>query len=116
MRGLLALVLMLPLAAWAAQPPDSFVQGPEKIGTSQRLAGTVIGVHPGLENRCYVLLADRPGVVAAEGLGGNGRFFLCGKTLDLSMGQAWKGTAQQTSTRLARMGPRWRVLPLFEAR
>lgn len=116
MRALLALMLMLPALALAAPPADSFVQGPEKVGTSQRLAGTVIGVHPGLENRCYVVLADRLDTKGAEGLGGNGRFFLCGRTLSLDMGQAWKGTARQTDTRLARVGPRWRVLPLFEVR
>jgi len=114
-RFLLFLLLSLPSLA-LAQAADPFVQGPEKVGTSQRLAGTVIGAHLGPGGRCYVLLADRPGVPAAEGLGGNGRFFLCGKSLDLNMGQAWKGTVRQTDTRLARVGPRWRVLPLFEVR
>lgn len=116
MRALLVLMLLLPSLVLAAPPVDRFVQGPERVGQTQSLAGTVIGVHPGLETRCYVVRADRPGVAAAEGLGGNGRFFLCGPKLSLSMGQAWKGTAVQTDTRLARMGPRWRVLPLFEVR
>ncbi len=116
MRALFFLMICLPTMAWAATPTDPFVQGPEKVGTSQRLAGTVIGVHPGLEQRCYVLLADRLNAPAAAGLGGNGRFFLCGDSLALDMNQAWKGTAKQTGTRLARVGPRWRVLPLFEGR
>ena len=114
-RFLLLALVLFPLTGLAqTRANDTFLQGPEQVGEVRRLAGTVIGVHPGLEQTCYVVLADQPNRPQAHGLGGGGRFFLCGKRLTLEMGQPWKGTAKQTGTRLAKMGPRWRVLPLFE--
>lgn len=118
MNRLLVLALALtalPLTSLAnPRQEDRFLQGPEKVGEVRALAGTVIGIHPDPERTCYVVLADQPNRPQAAGLGGGGRFFLCDAHLELDMGQAWKGTAKQTGTRLARMGPRWRALPLFE--
>lgn len=117
MRLALLLLLLVPALAFAQPAPrsgDSFLQGPERVGEVRRVAGSVIGVHRDLERTCYVILADQAGRPEAAGLGGGGRFFLCDARLELPMGAAWKGTVRQTGTRLARMGPRWRVLPLFE--
>ena len=119
MRTFLALLLTLaviPLAQAQVPPPqeDPFLRGPEQVGHTRQVSGRVIGIHRDLERTCYVVLADQPGRPEAAGLGGGGRFFLCDANLELAMGQAWKGVVKQTGTRLARMGPRWRVLPLFE--
>ena len=120
MRILLALLILtltaLPVAHAQVPPPkgDPFLRGPEQVGHVRQVSGTVIGIHRDLERVCYVLLADQPGRPEAAGLGGGGRFFLCDGSLELGMGKAWEGKVRQTDTRLARMGPRWRVLPLFE--
>lgn len=109
--GLLALAN--PVMAQEALEADAFVQGPEAKGQVRALAGTVIGTHVDLERNCYILLADRP-EEGWEGLGGGGRFFLCRpKGQALEMGEYWTGTGVQEGTRLHRMGPRRRVLPLF---
>lgn len=90
---------------------DTFLKGPERTGHSRDLAGKVIGVHRDLQRNCYIIQADRP-TPGWEGLGGGGRFFLC-TSESLSMGHYWKGHGVQEGTRLHRMGPRRRVLPLF---
>ena len=60
-RFLLLALVLLPLTGMAqTRANDRFLQGPEKVGEVRRLAGTVIGVHPGLEQTCYVVLADQP--------------------------------------------------------
>ena len=107
--GLLALSGMA--LAQSRPAVDEFVQGPERVGQTRSLSGTVIGIHGQPEGTCYVMLADR-GDRAWAGLGGGGRFFLCGR-MQMTMGQAWQGRGRQTGTRLARLGPRWRVLPVF---
>lgn len=111
--ALMFLFLALPGLALsqARAPADGFVQGPERVGEVRKLSGTVIGIHEGLEETCYVILADRD-AKAWAGLGGGGRFFLCGR-MTLTLGQGWQGQARQQGTRLARLGPRWRVLPVF---
>lgn len=104
--------LALALAFPFAQASD-FLQGPEQVGHSRTLMGTVISLRAEPGKICYLMLADRgPGDL--RGLGGGGRFFLCGKGLDLAVGQAWEGDAVQTGIRRARVGPHWRSLPLFE--
>lgn len=110
----LAFLLTPVLGMAQVREADAFLRGPEHVGQVRQVAGTVIGVHPGLERTCYVVLADQINRPQAQGLGGGGRFFLCGQGLNLTMGQAWKGTVKQTGTRQARVGPRFRVLPLFE--
>ena len=115
-RFLLLIAFLLTPVMGIAQDrkADAFLRGPEHVGQVRQAAGTVIGVQHGLERTCYVVLADRVNRPQAQGLGGGGRFFLCGQELQLTMGQAWKGTVKQTGTRQARVGPRFRVLPLFE--
>lgn len=109
----LAMLLALPMISHAQTPPDPFLQGPEDVGHTRSLAGKVIGVHTDLDRNCYIVLADRA-AEQWEGLGGGGRFFLCrSKNAPLAMGEQWSGAAVQEGTRLHRMGPRRRVLPLF---
>lgn len=107
---ILAFVVSSP--ALAQQP---FYQGPGEIGHKDTIAGTVIGIHSGVERDCYLILADiqQPGW---EGLGGAGRFFLCGTRKPLEIGQAWNGRVVQKDTRMARVGPKWRPIPVFEPR
>lgn len=92
--------------------PSSFQQGPEQVGQTQTLAGKVIGAHQDLGRTCFIVLADqaKPGY---EGMGGGGRFFLCQEDPTLSMGDTWQGKATQTGTRMLRVGPRMRVIPMY---
>lgn len=94
---------------------DKFYQGPGEIGRRDEVAGTVVGIHPGPGQDCYLLLADIPGS-QFSGLGGAGRFFLCGTKQELEMGQHWKGRVIQVDQRLARIGPRWRPVSVFQPR
>lgn len=109
---LAAMMAMSPIALGQDHAlGDPFLKGPERVGHARDLAGKVIGVHRDLGRNCYIIQADRP-TPGWEGLGGGGRFFLC--TGDsLAMGAYWKGQGVQDGTRLHRMGPRRRVLPLF---
>lgn len=90
---------------------DPFLKGPERVGHARDLAGRVIGVHRDPGRNCYIIQADQPGA-SRRGLGGGGRFFLCSRQ-SLSMGEYWEGHGVQEGTRLHRMGPRRRVLPMF---
>lgn len=111
--ALVLLALAWPALAQNQTTSDPFLQGPESRGHTRNLAGKVIGIHHDPGRKCYIMLADRPGG-GWEGLGGGGRFFLCqSKGQPLNMGQHWSGKGTQEGTRLHRMGPRRRVLPLF---
>lgn len=90
------------------RPPaaDPFHQGPERVGRTVYVSGRVIG----LRDDCHLVLADRPGA-AWRGLGGGGRFFYCSE--EVGPGQMVEGAVEQVGTRRARVGPRWRVLPVY---
>lgn len=98
----LALLALLPLSALA----QGFQQGPERIGAVEHLEGRVLGVH----DACALVLADtqREGW---EGLGGGGRFYYCAD--GLVPGATVNVDAVQVGTRWARVGPRWRVVPVY---
>lgn len=106
---LLALIIGLPGIGWAQR--IDFYQGPGQVGRVENASGTVIGVHPTAGGTCYLILADRS--PHAAGIGGAGRFFLCGSDLELRMNQPWNGQVIQVDTRLARIGPRWRPVSVF---
>lgn len=90
---------------------DGFSQGPEQVGETMALSGTVIGIRNEIDRRCHVLRVDRAGW--PEGMGAGGRALICSPTMSLEIGQQWKGRARQTDTGWVRMGPRWRIVPLF---
>lgn len=68
-----ALVLALALSG----SPDTFQQGPERIGDAVSLAGHVIGTRDG----CALVMADPPRE-GWENLGGGGRFYYCAEDLE----------------------------------
>lgn len=108
-----ALVASLASVGNASAQAD-FQQGPERVGQRQALAGTIIGEQRGFGLDCVVILADRA-ESTVRGLGGGGRFFLCGAAAQsVVIGQHWQGQGRQTATRRARVGTRWRVLPVYE--
>lgn len=96
-----ALALLLALAS----PPQDFQQGPERVGQVVHVSGRVIG----WRGECALVMADRPGE-AWQGLGGAGRFYWC----DDTQASRIDGEGLQVGTRWARVGPRWRVLPVYE--
>lgn len=90
------------------RPPaaDPFHQGPESVGRMVYVSGQVIG----LRHDCHLVIADRPGN-EWRGLGGAGRFFYCAD--GVAVGDRVEGAVEQVGTRRARVGPRWRVLPVY---
>lgn len=116
MNKLIAMLcLLVSSAAYAPlASADTFLNGPGRIGEAREVSGRVIGFQSYPEQSCYLLLADIPGRKGGEGMGGGGRFFLCDRSDFLSLHQQWSGAVHQTGTRRARIGPRWRVVPVFE--
>lgn len=108
MRMMLLVLLALTGTHPSAQAQD-FFQGPGQLGETRALAGTVIGRHAGPDSPCYLILADGP----RAGVAGGGRFFVCTARPTLTVGQRWEGRGQQTGTRRAKLGPRWRTFPVF---
>lgn len=93
------------LLALTGATPTDFQQGPETVGLVVHLQGQVIAWRDG----CALVLADRP-QPGWEGLGGAGRFYWC----QASDAERVDGQGVQVGTRWARVGPRWRVLPVYE--
>jgi hypothetical protein len=93
---------------------QDFLQGPERVGQTRKLQGTVLGARPEVTRQCYLILADRLDLKQSRGMGGGGRFFLCGKRLHLQAATTWSGRATQTGTKMSRVGGAWRPMPVFE--
>lgn len=92
------------LLALTGATPTDFQQGPENVGQVVHVSGRVIG----WRDDCALVLADRQ-QPEWEGLGGAGRFYWCHP----SAGSHVDGQGVQVGTRWARVGPRWRVLPVY---
>ena len=131
MKNVLLFCVLMALSFVASAQSD-FRQGPGIQGQRTTVQGRVIGLSDriSLQGRfpiiqgsadeqlfirenCFILVSDDLKRPAWEGFGGNGRFFLCGSQLRLTMGQPWRGEVIQDGTRQTRVGQRWRVLPVF---
>lgn len=96
-----------PVHAHDAMPPGAQVLGPAWQGHRIAVTGTVIAFN----GPCRQLAVDRDGWPGA-----GGRLWVCrpaGRALP-GLGQAMHVRGRVTGTRLTRMGPWWRVVPVVE--
>lgn len=94
---------------WAAPPPGAQMLGPQWRHQVIRATGTVIARN----GRCSQLAVDRRGVPEA-----GGRVWVCYPKASQApwMGQRVHVHGKVMDTRLTRMGPYWRVVPVVELR
>ena len=93
---------------------SSFLQGPERFQIEHGISGTVLTQRTIDGKRCYGFLADHPAYY--PGMGGGGRFFVCGEKRALQIGERvrYSKAMQQTGTTRMKVGPRLRVYPVFQ--
>lgn len=108
-------ILIVCFSSQVAASESHYLQGPQKHTPSTSLAGTVITSRLLYGESCYGFLADRDEQM--KGLGGGGRFFICGEKKALQLGEfrSYKNAIQVGTTQM-KVGPRMRVYPVFKSR